>query len=310
MRTTNLITRLMTATLIISMVAISCKKETSSDELSPQEEQQVAMASTQTEVESELVLDDVFNNVIGLDNEVGIAGVGIFGQANLSGDLLTARPDSVRCFTVTRTQLNPPALFPLKVIIDFGTGCTGRDGRVRSGKIITLYTGRLFLPGNSATTTFENHKIDSISIQGTHKITNTTGSTPGSNFTQFTIDAIDAKLTKPSGNYSKWNSHKVRTQVEGNGTPFISHDDMFRIDGHARGQVKHGGLIFNWKSEIVEPLFRKFLCRWVQKGVVKTWRETLPSTSPWVAILNFGNGACDNQATLTINGVSQQITLR
>jgi len=310
MRTKKLLTRLKIAALIISIVAISCKKETSSGELSPQEEQQVAAASAETETESELILDDIFNNVIGLDNEVGIGGVGIFGRANLSGDLLTARPDSIPCFRITRTQINPPATFPLKVVIDFGAGCLDRNGRLRSGKIITVYTGRLFQPGSSATTTFDNYKIDSIAVQCTHKIANTTGSTPGSNLTQFTIDAIDAKLTKPGGNYSKWNSHKIRTQVEGNGTPIIPHDDMFKLEGHARGQVKHGNLVFNWRSEITEPLFRKFTCRWVQKGIVKSWRETLPGTSPWVAILNYGNGACDSQATLTINGVSKQITLR
>ena len=300
---------MMTAAILLSVVAISCKKETSSDELSPQEEQQVAMASTETEAEADLILDDVFNNVIGVDAEVGIEGVGVFGRANSTTDLLTGRPDSVRCFTVTRTRLNPPAPFPLRIVIDFGTGCQGRDGRVRSGKIVTVYTGPLLVPGSMATTEFVNYKVDSISVEGLHKVKNTTASTPGSNFREFTVDVINAKLTKPNGNYSKWESHKVRTQIEGNGT-LIHYDDVFKITGHARGQVKHGNLLFNWRSEITEPLIRKFICRWVSKGIVKTWRETLPSTSPWVAVLNYGAGACDNQATLTINGVTHQITLR
>jgi len=301
-------TRLTTTVIGLLFLAISCKKETSSDELSPQEEKQVALASSQTETESDLILDDIFNNVVGVDNTVGIGGVGVFGQANLNTDLLTGRPDSVRCFTVTKIHLNPPAPFPLKVIIDFGAGCLGRDGKMRSGQIVTIYTGPLLVPGSSASTEFVNYKVDSISVQGLHKVTNTSGTTPGSNFREFTIDVTNARLTKPNGDYSKWNSHKVRTQVEGNGT-LVPHDDVFRITGHARGQVKHGLILFNWRSEIIQPLFRKFTCRWVSKGVVKTWRDTLPSTSPWVAILDYGNGTCDNQATLTINGVSQQITL-
>lgn len=311
MRTQNLLTRLMTAALVVSIVSISCSKEKSSDELTPQEEQQVAQASSQTEAESEMAQDDIFNNVIGVNNEVGIGGVGIFGRANFgSGDLLTGRPDSNHhCFTVSTTLLNAPAPFPRKVIIDFGTGCLGRDGRMRSGKIVTVYTGPLLIPGSMATTEFVNHKVDSVSVEGMHRIKNTTGSTPGSNFREFTIEAINMKLTKPNGNYSKWSGIRKRTQVEGNGTP-IHVDDMFKIEGHSHGQVKHGNLIFNWRSEITEPLYRKFICRWVQKGIVKTWRETLPSGSPWIAILNYGNGTCDNQATLTINGVTQQITLR
>jgi hypothetical protein len=306
----KLFTRLMTAALVLSIVAISCSKEKSSDELTPQEEQQVALASSQTETESDMAQDDIFNNVIGVDTEVGIGGVGIFGRSN-SGttDLLTGRPDSIRCFTVTTTLLNAPAPFPRRVVVDFGTGCLGRDGRMRSGKIVTVYTGRLLNAGSMATTEFVDHKVDSVLVEGVHKITNTTGNTPGSNFLEFTIEAINMKLTKPNGNYSKWNGIKKRTQVEGNGTP-LPVDDMFRITGHSHGQVKHGNLLFNWRSEITEPLFRKFTCRWVQKGIVKSWRETLPSTSPWIAILNYGPGTCDNQATLTINGVTQQITLR
>jgi len=309
MRTKNLFTRLMTAAIVISIVASTCKKETSSDELTPQEEQQVAMASAHTETESDLILDDVFNNVIGADAEVGIEGVGVFGRANNSGDLLMGRPDSIRCFTVTKTRLNPPALFPLRIVVDFGTGCLGRDGRVRSGKIVTVYTGPLLHPGSVATTEFVNYKVDSISVEGTHKIKNTTGTTPGSNFREFIIDVIDAKLTKPNGDYSKWESHKKRTQIEGNGT-LLPIDDVFRITGGAHGQVKQGNLIFNWRSEIMEPLFRKFTCRWVSKGIVKTWRDALPGGSPWIAVLNYGGGTCDNQATLTINGITQQITLR
>jgi hypothetical protein len=165
----------------------------------------------------------------------------------------------------------------------------------------------LFVPGSSATTTFENHKIDSISIEGTYKIKNTTSI--GNSQTQFTIEVMDGKLSKPNGNFSRWTGHKLRTQIEGNGT-LLPVDDIFKISGHAQGQVKHGNILFGWRSEIIEPLYRKFLCRWVQKGVVKTWRENLLSTSPWVALLNYGNGNCDNQATLTINGNTHQITLR
>lgn len=313
MRTTSFLTRLMTAAMLFSIVAISCKKETSqSGDLSPQEEQEVALVSSESESEAEIVFDDVFNTVIGVNDEVGIAGIGIFGKASsnvgLNGDLQVGRTDSIRCFTVTVTRLNPPNLFPQKIVVDFGNGCLGRDGHLRSGKITTIYTGRLIHPGSLATTEFDNFKIDSISVEGTHKIKNTTGSTTGSNFTQFTVDVEGAKLTRPNGNYSKWESHKVRTQIEGNGSA-SPQDDVFQVKGSANGQVKRGNLLFAWKSEITEPLIKKFFCRWVSKGIIKTWRATLSNTSPWVAILNFGNGNCDNQATLTINGVTHQITL-
>jgi len=313
MRTTIFLTRLMTAIVLFSMIAISCNKETSqSGDLSPQEEQEVAMVSSESESEAEIVFDDVFNNVIGVNDEVGVAGIGVFGRAttngDINGDMFTGRTDSIRCYTVTVTRLNAPNLFPVKIIVDFGNGCVGRDGHIRYGKIVTVYTGRLINPGSLATTEFDNFKIDSISVEGRHTIKNTTGNTTGSNLTQFTVDVDDAKLTKPNGNYSKWDSHKVRTQIEGNGS-VGPQDDVFKVTGSANGTVKRNNLLFAWRSEISEPLIKKFFCRWVSKGIIKTWRATLSNTSPWTAILNFGNGNCDNQATLTINGTTHQITL-
>ncbi|MBL0268925.1 MAG: hypothetical protein IPP99_09740 [Chitinophagaceae bacterium] len=86
-------------------------------------------------------------------------------------------------------------------------------------------------------------------------------------------------------------------------------DDVFKIEGTAYGRVKRGNLLVRWESSITEPLIRRFTCRWIVKGRIRSVRANLPSNSPWIAILDFGAGNCDNQAVLTINGNSRQITL-
>lgn len=307
MKRNNLITRLTTTFLIFSLLIIGCKKETS-DNLSPVQEEEAASFSTESEAESEAVFNDVFDNVMGVNTEVGIGGTGVFGRVSRSGfDGREMNVDSIpACLTITIVRLNPPQQFPVKIIFDFGTGCLGNDGHTRSGKIITEYTGRLIIPGKSATTRFEGFKFDSISVTGTHKITNTTAL--GSNQAQYTIDVTNAKLSKPNGNYSEWNSHRVIRQIEGNGT-VLPVDDIFSITGSAHGRVKRGSLLYAWQSEITEPLRKKFICHWISKGIIKVRRETLPATSPWVAVLNYGNGDCDYLATLTINGVTHNIQL-
>lgn len=311
MKKSSLITRLITAAFITSFVMIACKKE-NSDSLTPAEEEQAANYITESEAENEVVFNDVFDNVMGVNTEVGVGGTGIFGRSSASDpngapgrelgmDTLPS------CTHVTITRLNPPALFPVRITIDFGTGCLGNDGHMRYGKIITEYTGPLMEPGKSATTRFEGFKIDSISVQGVHKVTNTTA--VGGNQRQFTIDVTDAKLTRPSGNYNMWNSHRVITQTEGNGTPNFPVDDIFKVTGSGHGRVKRGDVIVAWQSEITEPLIKKFTCHWISKGIIKVRRETLPSTSQWVAMLDYGQGSCDWLATLTINGVTHQIQL-
>ena len=296
------ITLSITIALFTSLVFIGCKKETS-ETLTAAQEEEAATFSTESETESELVFDDVFDNVMGVNNDVGIAGTGVFGRIGTSGRQLN--PDSLRCFDVTITKLNAPEPFPVKIVLDFGNGCLGKDGHMRYGKIITEYTGRLIVPGKSATTIFDGFKIGNISVQGTHKVTNSSSS----NLAQYTVDVTEAKLSRPNGNYSLWTSHRIITQIEGNGTPSIHLDDIFTIEGSAHGRVKRGDLIYAWQSEIAEALRKKFICRWISKGIIKVRRETLPSTSPWIASLNYGNGDCDHFATLTINGASRLIEL-
>ena len=296
---------MITTAFLTSLVMIACKKEHSGS-LSPAEEEQAANYSSQSETENEVVFNDVFDNVMGVSADVAIGGTGVFGRLSSNG-----REDGVdsipSCVKVSYTLLNAPAHFPIRIVIDFGAGCIGKDGHTRSGKIIAEYSGKLTEPGSSAATTFDGFKFDSISVQGTHKITNSTAA--GSNQRQFTIDVTDAKLSKPNGNYSLWTSHRVITQVEGNGTPLYPLDDIFKVTGSAHGQVKHGDLIYGWQSEITDPLIKKFSCHWISQGVIKVRRETLATNSQWVATLDYGQGSCDFIATLTINGVNHQILL-
>ena len=305
MKKLSFFTQLITVSLLSCLFMISCKKEHSGT-LSAGQEELAATQSSESETENEVVFNDVFDNVFGVNTEVGIGGTGIFGRVATNGR--ETRTDSLpSCTIISITLLNAPARFPMKIVIDFGAGCIGRDGHKRSGKIITEYSGRLIEPGSSAITHFENFKFDSISVSGIHKISNTT--TSGSNQRQFTIEITDARLTRLNGDYSLWSSQRLITQVEGNGTSQIPVDDIFRITGNAHGKVKHGDLIYAWQSEIIEPLIKKFTCAWISKGSLRVKRETLPDNSRWASILNYGQGDCDFLATLTINNEVHHIQL-
>jgi hypothetical protein len=296
--------RITTLALSVSILYFACKKETSQN-LSPQEEEHASLATSQSDAESEIIFNDIFDNVMGVNNEVGLEGTGIFGRmATGSNSTETARITG--CFTVSITRLVQGQAFPVRIQIDFpSTGCMGRDGRIRYGSIITEYSGRLTVPGRSATTIFKGYQVDSVKVEGSFKITNT----GDANTRQFTIDVTNARLTKPNGNYTKWNSHKVITQVEGLATPDLNFDDVFTVTGNASGEIKTNSFATTWESNIIEPLRKRFSCFWISKGVVKIIRHNITADSKWVGILNYGTGTCDNKATLTVNGIEHQIIL-
>ncbi len=291
------LTQLLTLSLFFGLLMIvSCQKENSRNGTEDQQEMEASKVSGESDTEAEIIYNGIFDDAIGVNDEVGIGGTGVFGR-------VSACPD------VTIIRLNPPDLFPVRVILDFGAnGCVGNDGHLRRGKIVTEYTGRLLVPGSMATTEFVGFYFDSIKVEGVHKIKNTSPTQNNPPARQFTVDVINGKLTRPSGNFIEWNSHKVITQTEGLGT-IIPLDDIFKVEGSAHGKVKRGALIVLWESAITEPLVKRFNCRWIVRGRVRTTRATANTNSPWVAVLDFGQGICDNHATLTINGVTHQITL-
>jgi hypothetical protein len=57
-------------------------------------------------------------------------------------------------------------------------------------------------------------------------------------------------------------------------------------------------------AEVTSPLVKAFTCRWISKGTVKI------RVNDTVGLLDYGNGDCDNEATLTVNGTSRTIKLR
>ena len=272
--------------LSVCLLLSSCKKEASGGVQENVVETQIA---TEDDAQADRTFDGVFDNVVGVDEEVGVGtGVGIFDSASrISG-----------CFTVTRVP-NTPGVFPKTITIDFGAGCTDRFGVTRKGKIITVYSGRMIAPGSEAVTTFNGYYVDSVHVEGTHKLKNNSTGTSR----VFTKTIINGKLSKPGGNYINWDATHTMSQTAGLITPLNPMDDEFDITGFAAGQSQRQIRNVTWSRLIVNPLHKKFTCRWFGSGTVRITRNN------FAGILNYGNGSCDNSATLTSNGNTYNITL-
>jgi hypothetical protein len=296
------LTRLFASVFIFCLLTvISCKKETSRSGTDDQEEIQASQVSGESDAEAEGIFSSLFDDAMGANNDVGVSGSGVFFGRT---DTLTP---VVRCFYVSINQTNNNTL-PVRIVVDFGTtGCPGPDGHVRRGKVITDYTARLTYPGAVATTEFDGYYVDNIKVEGRHVITNIGTIVPLSR--KFRLEVINGKLTKANGDYTEWNSTRTITQIEGLGTPDLPIDDIFKVEGTSRGRSLRGNLLVSWESTITEPLIRRVTCRWIVKGRIKTVRVNTPGNSPWIAVLDFGDGACNDQATITINGRTIQITL-
>lgn len=296
----SLITRILAIVAITILAFSACKKEDESATDSAKEE--FASASAETDATADVVFDDLFDNIMGVNTEVGIGGTGVFGRANMSnpnGGRVDG-VDSVACYIVTAKQINGSSRFPLQVTIDFGAGCTSSDGRTRAGKVTIVYTGKMTTTGSSATASFDNYSIDNIKVQGSQRITNSSTQDKKS----YTSVVTNAKLTWSNGNYSEWSSEKTVAQTDGNNTPLVAADDIFTLSGQASGSIQKGDKYFQWSTTITSPITKKYICHYFSKGSL-----SLSKAGTEVAVLDYGSGACDRKATFSVNGVVHEITL-
>jgi hypothetical protein len=195
------------------------------------------------------------------------------------------------CATITRDSSG--GVFTRTV--DFGTSnCLCNDNRYRRGKIIITHTGNYFAVGSVKTITFDNYYVNDNHLEGTRTITNTGNLV-------WTIAATNMKLTKPDGTYITWTSNRTRTMVAGDATLAMS-DDVYNIEGTWNGARSDGKTM---TATITTPLKRELGCKWFESGVV----EILTSGDNHPRVIDYGNGTCDDQATVTYRNHTKTITL-
>lgn len=203
------------------------------------------------------------------------------------------------CATVSRDTLADSSRV---VTIDFGTGCTGADGRIRQGKIIVTYTGHHLDSGASKNVSFDSYFVNDNQILGTRTVTNNGHNASG--FLNWTVTVNGSIVLANGAGTVTWSSSRTRTLTEGESTLDFS-DNVYSITGTASG-INAKGIAFS--AQITSPLIRKMAigCR---KHFVQGTIEITPSGKP-VRTIDFGTGDCDNIATITVNGHTKQITLR
>jgi len=297
------------AFLACALLITACQKSsssTTSSSTTTEADVVTLSASATADDEANTVYNGVVDNVMGVNSDAGLgAGIGVFSVSNPRigrqhiGGAITNGVDSVStpCYTVTISPITP-GVFPKTITIDFGTGCTGKDGHTRRGKIVSVYTGRLKKAGSTVTTTFDGFYVDSIQVEGTHTIQNKSTS---SNLI-FSMTLENGKLSTPSGDYIAVNRTHTWTQTAGDTT--APANDVFQITGSSNGTIQASGITWQWSTLVTTPLVREFSCRWIVSG------QSTITHGTKTAVLDYGSGTCDNNATLTVGTKVYNITLR
>lgn len=187
--------------------------------------------------------------------------------------------------------------YPKTITIDYGEGMELLTGRMLSGKIIIELSDRPLANGATRTITFENFYVDSVQVQGiaTRTFTGTTD-TEREFSSESTLD-----FTFADGSVLTREGQRTRTLVEGFETLYDYSDDLILITGSVNYTTDEGVAFGKYISD---PLHRLGTCRFVVQGVV-----TYTYEGEMFAELDYGDGTCDDLATITKNGETRQITI-
>ncbi len=196
------------------------------------------------------------------------------------------------CVTVTSSGDD----FPKEIVIDYGEGCEGRHGEVRTGKIIMTMSDDIAIAGAIYTTTFENVTMGDRQVEMTKTRTNAGQNEAGN----WVIESImEQTMTHEDGSTSTRNLTGSTEWLTGFGTEEKEDDSMLKT-GSGSVVTSEGA---EYTREITSALLIDRSCLYIKSGVIEMNKEGSE------VIIDFGEGECDEWATVTTDGVSELVDL-
>jgi len=278
----------------ISLLVFSCKKDKETDTLAADTQVTQDQNQADTEVEDVASMQDDIMNQFG--NQL----------MRVATTDTVAMYDSCATVTITRRGSNATG----NILVDFGTtGCLGRDGRMRKGKIRFTYTDRMRIAGSVVTTSFENYSVkprlanDYVSVDNSStQVTTNVGNeiTSASPIGQFRRE-INMKINFADGATFTWDGTK---NVEWNlGVLGNRWDNIYTLKSGS-GLSGNGRNGTPYTMVVDQDVVRKAECALL--GIYKpvSGQITIQHSNKTKTI-NYGNGTCDRTVTVTVNGATR-----
>jgi hypothetical protein len=232
-----------------------------------------------------------YNDMSTIGDQASTGNMSTYRNSTDEGSLLS------NCATITFN--NAVSSNNDTMTVDFGTtNCLCADGRYRRGKIVITYTGGMLYRDSGIVVNFtpSSYYVNDYYIQGTKTVTNR-GHLGG----QLTWDiVVNGTITKPNnGGTITWNSTRQRKLLAGETTyngPINWSIAKVGVTGSANGTSANGD---SYSATIITQLVRDFSCSANRRHFVQGTLDFTPGNKP-TRHIDFGNGACDDIATVTI----------
>ena len=272
----------------LSLAIVSCKKTKTDPPIASDTDTSVAADNSLAEA--------IYNDIQNISDQASNGDLKFYFPQNDGKlqEIQTVEKNS--CATITHDSIS----IPRTLVINFRTSnCLCQDGNNRRGKINISYTGKYRDSASVHIISFTDYFVNDNQVIGSKTVTNKGKNTNG--HTSFTI-AVDGQIIKAnSGGTITWKSNRTREWLEGEDTKTWI-DDVYSITGFTSGSNSNGN---SYTALITKPLHRALNCHWFDAGVIE-----INQTGKVLKTIDYGSGACDADANVTILSKTYPITLK
>jgi hypothetical protein len=243
-------------------------------------------ASVGVDLDSDITAESILEDV----DAIADAGIATASSARTEGAGDGA--EYISCATVTTDSVAHT------ITIDFGDGCEGPAGKVRSGTIIMTVSGRRFESGAYRSITFDNFSIDDMQIEGTRTITNITAS--NEDYPTYNVVMTGGKVTFADGTFITCDSDLTRVWYRMS-NPL---NDYTTLTGTKSGINRDG---ISYSSEITTELVFKRSC--ARTALIPVSGIKAITLGEEMLSMDYGDGTCDNLVNVTKDGETEEIEI-
>ncbi len=264
--------KFMVISAMMFLSTISCKKE----------ETEIQM--TNSEAEQEVIAENLLAEIDALTDEAVDIQLNWLKSGSVSENYLV---DDCPVVTYDRTST------PRKIVLDYGTGCVGRDDRTRSGKIIITSTAFENLSVKREKT-FDNFYVEGKKMEG--KISKTV-TFSREDLTRVAV--VEEEITVTFEDNTSLTRKANLTREHYIGIPAVRMDDETKTWGEVITKCA-SGVTFTKTMDQTTPLLFKASCRQIVSGIA----TFVNGTANWT--IDYGTGECDGIATIYPRWMNQE----
>lgn len=232
-------------------------------------------------IEAEAIAQSDFEEIDDMtSNIMGVVETATGGRIENVGD------DRCHCAEVTHDKENHT------ITIDFGDGCEGPNGIVRSGIIFITYEGRRFVPGSFWIVTFRDYYVNRRHIEGLRTVTNISESLEANPTFHITLE--DGKVTWPDETFATREVDRIRVWVRAT-NPLL--DEFHILTGSVTSGVNREGV--NYNTEVLTDLIYKRNCRNDRRVRIPVQGTKQVIKGDRNCVVDFGDGECDTIIVVT-----------